>query len=141
MKDIILPDRILKLMSKEDREAYAKSVGQPTAGMTAAEAIGAADAKHEAWIQRQFASFCTLKGYEFLWHRMDRRTGATPGFPDFLVIVKNQVVFVEFKGAKGRLSEDQMRVQMALEKAGLPTLVTKSVSEAIAFIQSHAKEK
>jgi hypothetical protein len=136
----ILPEHVLRLMRKEDREAYAKSIGQPTAGMTAAEAIGAADSKHEAWIQRQFASFCALKGYEYMWHRMDRRTGATPGFPDFLVIVKNQVVFVEFKTSKGKLSDDQERVQLALKKAGLPTLVTRSLSLAIEFIKEQEKK-
>jgi hypothetical protein len=141
MKLSILPDHVLRLMSKKDRKTYAKSIGQPTAGMTAAEATAAADSKHEAWMQRQFASFCTLKGYEFLWHRMDRRTGATPGFPDFLVIVKNQVVFLEFKTAKGKLSDDQERVQLALKKAGLPTLITRSLSLAIEFIKEHEKNE
>jgi hypothetical protein len=140
MKLNILPDHVLKLMSEKDRKSYAKSIGQPTAGMTAAEATAVADSKHESWMQKQFSTYCTLRGYEFLWHRMDRRTGATPGFPDFLVIVKNQVVFLEFKSAAGRLTEDQERVQMALEKAGLPTLVTRSVAEAIEFIKKYDRK-
>jgi hypothetical protein len=140
MKLSLLPDHVLKLMSETDRKAYAKSVGQPTAGMTSEEAINVASARQESWAQKQFASYCALKGFEYLWHRMDRRTGATPGFPDFLVIVKNQVVFLEFKSAAGRLTEDQERVQMALEKAGLPTLVTQSVAEAIEFIKKYDRK-
>jgi VRR-NUC domain len=136
----ILPDHVLKLMSEKDRKAYAKSIGQPTAGMTAAEATAVADGKHEAWIQRQFASYCTLRGYEYLWHRMDRRTGATPGWPDFLLVVSGKVVFVEFKTAKGKLSDDQERVQLALKKAGVPTLVTRSLSLAIEFIKTQEQK-
>jgi hypothetical protein len=141
MKLSIVPDHILKLMSETDRRSYAKSVGQSTAGMTAAEATAVVDSKHEAWMQRQFASFCTLKGYEYLWHRMDRRTGATPGWPDFLVVVGGRICCIEFKTTKGRLSDDQERVQLALKKAGLPTLVTRSLSLAIEFIKAQDKSE
>jgi hypothetical protein len=139
-KTLILPENILRRMSPEDRQAHAATVGHSSAGMMADEAIGAADAKHEAWMQRQFASFCALKGYEFLWHRMDRRTGATPGWPDFLLVVSGKVCFVEFKTARGKLSDDQERVQLALKKAGVPTLVTRSLALAIDFIKAQEQK-
>jgi hypothetical protein len=140
MKYSILPDHVLKLMTEKDRKAYAKSIGQPTAGMTAAEATAAALGKQEKWMQQQFASFCGLKGLKYHWCAMDRKTGGTPGWPDFIVIVEGTVCFIEFKSSTGRLSKDQEDLQLALKKAGVPTLVTRSLALAIDFIKAQEQK-
>jgi hypothetical protein len=139
MKQRLLSDNVLRLMNEKDRETYAKSVGQPTAGMTAAEATAAALGKQEKWMQQQFASFCGLKGYKYHWCAMDRKTGGTPGWPDFIVIVEDTVCFIEFKSSTGRLSKDQEGLQLALKKAGVPTLVTRSLSLAIEFVKEQER--
>jgi hypothetical protein len=130
----ILPENILRHMSAADRKSLGKG------GLSAHEAIDRAQAKGEAAMQRQFASYCSLRGLEYLWHRLDRKTGATPGWPDFLVVVSGKVVFIEFKTSKGRLSDDQQRVQLALQKAGLNTLVTTSASRAIEFVKAQEQK-
>jgi hypothetical protein len=141
MKDIILPDRILKLMSKEDREAYAKSVGQPTAGMTAAEATAAALGKQEKWMQQEFATFCGLKGLQYRWFHMDRKNTGSPGWPDFEIILPTKMCFVELKTPTGRLSEDQERIQAALARCpAVVTIVARSLTEAIEFVKAQEQK-
>jgi hypothetical protein len=61
-------------MSPEDR----KAIGQ----MTAAEAAEKWQAKNERDLQGQCVNLLRQKGVEVLWHRTDKRSHATKGWPD-----------------------------------------------------------
>ncbi len=72
----VLPEKILRLLSPEDR----KSLG--AAGMTAEEAMLKAEVKNERALQVLIINLLRLKGIEPLWHRTDKRSAATVGWPD-----------------------------------------------------------
>src|SRR5439155_10380413 len=76
----VLPEKMLRLLSPADR----KSIGQ----MTADEAFRKAEVKNEGDLQRQIISLLRLKGIEPLWHRMDKRSAATIGWPDITFCVE-----------------------------------------------------
>lgn len=63
----------------------------------------------------------------------DRQMTLTPGYvaglPDVVVIYEGEVSFIELKAAAGRLSEAQKDVHAALNRAGIPVFVCRSLSE------------
>ncbi len=57
--------------------------------------------------------------------------GTRPGVPDLLVAGEGRVIGVEVKAPKGYLSSAQKDTIAALAEAGIPTVVVKSLPEAI----------
>jgi hypothetical protein len=70
----VLPENILRCMSAKDR----RSIGQ----QSAAEAQASADIKSERHLQGMIVNLLRLHGIEVLWHRTDKRSAATVGWPD-----------------------------------------------------------
>jgi hypothetical protein len=71
-----LPDRIVRLISKCDRDAL---------GLKTQDEIAAAtEIKTERDLHKQIANILRLRGIEFFESRMDKRTGRPRGEPDFL---------------------------------------------------------
>ena len=57
------------------------------------------------------------------------------GGPDILVTVEGRLLGLEAKTGASGLSPDQRRVHKALEAAGVPCIVFRSVGEAVAAVE------
>jgi hypothetical protein len=130
---MIITDRLLKLMSPDDRKALGKS------GRTWAEAVASDNDKAERKLHSDFSGF--LKRHEdelALVHHTNptKRTRSTVGEPDYCIhFTTGKTAFVEFKINANKLSREQEITVAKLRSAGFPVLVTGSYEEAITFIQ------
>jgi hypothetical protein len=133
----VIPESWLKCMTKEDRASFGKG------GMTAAEALEKFTAKNERQLQSQIVSLLRLKGIEVLWHRTDKKSAATIGWPDLTFSVMNKHLQMwacvwEVKLPEGKMSEAQ--VQMADNLTRVPNRwnhkVIRSVQEALKELRS-----
>lgn len=67
----------------------------------------------------------------------NKQMGLTPGVPDYILIVNDNLIWIEMKRQKGgRLSEYQKGWIEALEQAGQTIRVCNGADEAIKFIQT-----
>lgn len=84
-------------------------------------------------LQRQIVKVIRLHGIEVLVHRMDRKTGATVGWPDITFCVNGQGYLWEIKTGAGRLSLEQERLMDKLSQPpdSWKVKVIRSVQEAI----------
>lgn len=65
-----------------------------------------------------------------------KRQGVSRGFPDYLIIVDDQLIAIELKRQKGsRTSPEQEEWVQALNDAGVPAKVCKGFDEARDFIE------
>ena len=67
--------------------------------------------------------------------------GFKPGLPDMLLIVNDQLVFIEFKVGKGKLSPIQKNWIDNLKKTGAHCFVCYSTEEAKQAVDNIAKSK
>jgi hypothetical protein len=88
--------------------------------------------------QRQFASWCMLKGYACVWHSTGHRSKASLGCPDFIVGVNGSTLWIEFKRAPLRLSEDQKIFRDTLEKQNIRYYIVYTAGEAIKLVEQYA---
>lgn len=71
-----------------------------------------------------------------------KREGTSKGFPDYLIIVNNQLIAIELKRLKGSTtSPEQYEWITALMKAGIPAIICKGAKDAIDFVELTAKSK
>lgn len=70
----------------------------------------------------------------FAAQRQARKEGLAAGVPDALFLWDGGHCFIEFKSAKGTLSENQREWIEWLYRSGHRTAVCRSVEEAIAFL-------
>lgn len=65
-----------------------------------------------------------------------KREGLATGFPDVMCVwAGGGICFIEFKSAKGRLSDNQAEWIERLRERGHRATVARSVDEAIAFLR------
>jgi hypothetical protein len=96
-----------------------------------------------------FADYCRLKGYLFshlaqetytpFWgvRNKNKRIGVNSGIPDFIILVRNKVVFIEMKRIKGGvISEEQQNWIDELNKHGVIATVCRGAEEAIGFLKN-----
>ena len=63
--------------------------------------------------------------------------GQSKGFPDYLVIVNNQLIAIEMKRRKGgRLEPEQADWLESLESCGVKTYVCQGAAEAIELVEN-----
>src|SRR5262245_4591399 len=74
--------------------------------------------KRERDEQRQFANWCLLHHYPFVWHSTYKRSTATVGCPDFIVGVNKTTLWIEFKRAGEDLTPDQEAFRRRLHEVG-----------------------
>ena len=102
----LLPDHVVRLMSPEDR----KELGIQTTD----EMTKKIEAKNERQLQGQIVQYLRLRGIEVLWHRTDKKSAATVGWPDivFAVMVNGFATpcGYEVKFGAGTLSREQSDV-------------------------------
>lgn len=119
----VLPEKILRLLSPEDRASLGK------AGLTAEEALAKADVKNERTLQGLIVNLLRLKGIEVCWHRTDKKSAATIGWPDITFSVATYAAVPtqpydlatitacawEVKHGPGGLSDDQKKMALRLQ--------------------------
>lgn len=72
--------------------------------------------------------------------RRNKQMGTSPGFPDYIIIVNDNLLFCELKRTKGGvLSNHQKEWIEALEQAGQTVIVAKGAEQAIKFIETMTK--
>lgn len=99
-----------------------------------------------------FVAYLELKGYMFhhgndnmystSWgQRMKmKRAGFRKGFPDFIIIVKNKLVFIELKRVKGGVVSDEQRQWLeALIETGAWAKICYGAGDAIELVEGIAK--
>jgi len=62
-------------------------------------------------------------------------TRVVKGFPDWLVMGHGLVVFLEWKSAHGKQSDDQKAFQQRCKVAGIPYRVVRTTEEAVNFLE------
>lgn len=114
---MILPDKILRLISPEDRKKLGK------AWATAEETLQKAEVKNERALQGLIVNLLRLKNIEPLWHRTDKKSAATIGWPDITFAVNSVIehetyAFAcvwEVKFGDGQLSDEQKKMAIRLQ--------------------------
>lgn len=86
--------------------------------------------------QRLFASDCLRKGYAIVWHSTAHRSKASLGCPDFVIGLQTITLWIEFKRAPNKLTEDQRKFRETLEAQGIPYYVVYSCDEAIKLVET-----
>lgn len=65
-----------------------------------------------------------------------KRQGVSRGFPDYLIIVNDQLIAIELKRQKGSSTSPEQRAWLeALNQAGLPAKVCRGFEDARAFVE------
>jgi hypothetical protein len=90
--------------------------------------------------QRQFANWCLLHSYACVWHSTRARSRASLGCPDFIVGVNGVTLWIEFKRAPNKLSEDQRKFREIMEGQGITYHLVYSCGEAITLTVKFAKQ-
>jgi hypothetical protein len=123
----VIPENYLKWISEGDR----KSLGK--AGRTWKECIAKGEAKNERELQGQIVNLLRLRGIEPLWHRTDRRSAATIGWPDITFAYYGKAIAWEVKLPNGRLSreQDQMLDTLGTVPNWWDIRVIRSVDQAL----------
>jgi hypothetical protein len=125
-KDI--PENIRRWMSPEDQALYAYPRLEAVPPMKTD--------KVERDEQRQFANYCLLHRYPFVWHGTHKRSTATVGCPDFIVVINGYVLFIEFKrDYSATLSAEQEEFGNALASHGHRLRVVYSCNEGIELLR------
>lgn len=74
---------------------------------------------------------------EHMGQRMKaKRAGLNPGFPDLIILTKKKAICIEMKAGQNRLSEEQDKWQVALNKVGIETWTTWGFQAAKDVINS-----
>jgi hypothetical protein len=69
-----------------------------------------------------------------------KREGTSPGFPDYTVVTKSGVIYIELKRTKGSSTSPEQRAWIeALNQAGSPAYIARGAEEAIDIISKHMK--
>lgn len=75
-----------------------------------------------------------VRNWRAVWDAVD---GVSPGFPDFIVIVENQLIIIEMKRLKGSTTSlAQKQWLEAFTRAGIPARVCKGAEDAKDFVKS-----
>lgn len=111
MNPRLLPAHMVRLISGEDR----KKLGIQTDG----ERMAKWKAKSERELQRQIVNYLKLRGIEVCWHRTDKKSAATIGWPDLTFAVKSNgfpmPIGIEVKYGAGVLSREQNDLHARLQ--------------------------
>ena len=120
---MILPEHVLRCVSAEDR----KKLGP--AGVIADEVREKGLARAERQLQGEIVQYLRLHGIEVLWHRTDKRSRATVGWPD-LTFCKHGVPWgLEIKTFSGRVGPEQAETMRRMRINGWQTAVARSFQE------------
>jgi hypothetical protein len=135
LKSQLLPDNILRRMSKPDRSPLGK------AGVTSAEAMAQADRRAEKELQADMENMLRVRDIFFVRARMDKKHTLPKGTPDFLIFLRGgRALAVEVKVHGGMVSEDQARVfDEFYFKTGEPVRIVANIEMFKNLLNEHCK--
>jgi len=120
---MILPEHVLRCVAPEDRAKLGK------AGLTAAEAADKCAARAERNLQSEMVQYLNYQGIAVLWHRTDKKSHATVGWPD-LTFCKDGVPWgIEVKTDAGRVRPEQHECMRQMAMNGWQVAVVRSFQE------------
>jgi len=119
----VLPENILKCMSKKDRESLGKG------GLLASEALEKGETRLERELQSEIVQYLQLKGIAVLWFRTDKRTRATVGWPDISFCKDGVPWGIEVKTSAGRVRAEQYETMRKMTCDGWQCAVVRSFKE------------
>ena len=103
MDSRFLPANMVRLISEKDRKALGIQTGD--------ERMKKWKVKSERDLQRQIVNYLKLRGIEVCWHRTDKKSAATIGWPDITFAVRvngfPSPCAYEVKFGSGTLSREQ----------------------------------
>ncbi len=128
----ILPVKVLRRISAEDRARLGK------AGQLPEETRAKAEAVTEREIQNEICAFLSMRGYVFSRPAMHKRSTIRQGWPDITLSVKGRAVALEVKAAKGKLSPEQQQLSGKMISAPNQWIhgVDRSLAEAKTWIDA-----
>src|SRR4030095_15982746 len=123
MKSMILPEHVLRCVSEADRKKMSK------AGLLVDEAEEKELARAERELQSEIVQYCNLQGIVVLWHRTDKKSRATVGWPD-LTLCKDGVPWgLEVKTEAGRVRPAQYETMRKMTLNGWQCAIVRSFQE------------
>jgi hypothetical protein len=87
--------------------------------------------------QRNFALECKNRGWRTVWHATHKRSTANRGCPDFIVGVRGETFWIEFKRSGEDLRPDQAAFKKELAQNGIIMYVVYNAAQAVEVIESH----
>ena len=129
MNPKLLPASFVRLISQADRARLGIK--------TQEEAIAAAEVKSERQLQSQIANLLSLRDIIYCWHRTDRKSHATVGWPDFSFAVRTGGAPIAFAwecklpGRSLDPEQEKMKGHMTSGVNGWTYCVIHSVDEAL----------
>ena len=124
----LVADNILRCMSPEDR----KAVGQ----QTSVEALESYVAKGERSECKIFESWLNLNNLYFIRPNPSVKSTIQIGHPDYTIFWNGTCLFIEMKGPKGKVSDEQFHSMELLRHLGFTAVVCYSADHAIATVKS-----
>jgi hypothetical protein len=97
--------------------------------------ISKEELRSERTLQTQLVNLLRLKGIEPLWHRTDKKSAATVGWPDLTFSVKGIPTLWEVKLPGKKLSDEQQMLRVRLIENGWNYHVVHSVDEALTILK------
>jgi hypothetical protein len=125
-----IPEKVRKLMDAETRKDLGK------AGMTQPEADAKFVARREKEIQENIAALLRQRGIWFSRQRMDRKSTAPVGTPDFIFAVHGRACAVEVKTPEGVLSDEQRCTGFHMIQDGWVYKIAHSEAEFLEFLNT-----
>ena len=125
----ILPDHILKRMSKNDRAAMGKS------GRTMDEVTEQTEVRNEAQLQKQVRQLLNLNCCAVLQAPQGKASRMPAGWPDFTFSLNGQACAIECKTKTGVVSPDQACRITGMEQDGWKVCIARSLLDAANFVK------
>jgi hypothetical protein len=122
---MIYPDKMLKMMSEEDRAKLGAS------GFTSAEAQSKYAARNEKQMHSVVSGWLKVNGYHYVHSSFGRKSTNAAGTPDFTILFGGRGCFLELKDKGGKLMPDQEAFYNACMLTETPMYVCYSSVEAI----------
>lgn len=119
----ILPPEFLRYMEPKERKKFG------VAGMLPAEAQAKIDSESERELQNQIENWFRLNGIPAFRNRMDKKSTAKVGQPDFLVCFKGAFWAFEIKAGKNQATQEQLACLVGIANAGGSGFVVRSLQE------------
>lgn len=121
----VLPDAFLRCMAPADRKSVAP--GQTTAPELASRSV----VKAEKQLQGLIYNFLRVNDVEVLWHRTDKKSHATVGWPDLTFALLGRAVAWEVKLPGRKPEEHQTNLHERMLLNGWTVEVVTSLEQAI----------
>ena len=93
----------------------------------------------ESRLQGKIVKYCKDHGYPVLSFRQSKKAVGflTPGWPDITIVLKNRVLFLELKSAKGGLRKEQRETAQMMLFLGAEWYKVKSYKRFLEIVYSH----